>query len=151
MLLNMARNPEPDSQFERRTRDIRHLDDDGFLAALQKRGYDVALCEADGHFVGLAAHQWHATECHSFHFLTSGPHRVKNVATFLLTQLILKSLGRGILTFFVWGEDQLGTLSEENATAMRKLHRKALDNRLPIPRCLISAGTRPGELVLELR
>ena len=58
----MIRNPDEGSEFDIRTRPIRHLPDDALLGAIISNNYDVLIGERYGGLVGLEGYQAHQQE-----------------------------------------------------------------------------------------
>ncbi|MBV9159097.1 MAG: GNAT family N-acetyltransferase [Candidatus Kaiserbacteria bacterium] len=149
MLARMTREAEAGSEFEQKTRDLHDLSDDLLCANLIKRGYDCVIASESGTFVGLIALQKHPSSWHTFYWYVPPEYEHRGIATEMLGYLLTFASYHRIPSVRTWAEGQNRnyTITEENAEKMRRLNRRALENRLDLP-IQISAGKEPGYLIL---
>ena len=89
-VLDKIRNPDPSSEFERKTKYVRDRPDYELLTILQAIGYDVLLGYEDGEICGSFAFQKHEDSLHVFSMYTDGKYRGQPRVIMQLVEEFLK-------------------------------------------------------------
>ena len=76
-LLARIRNPDPGSEFEKRTEGIRHLSDSELLQILREQDYDAMIAYDGKEICGYVAFQKHEDGLHVFSFYVDEEYRGK--------------------------------------------------------------------------
>lgn len=92
-MVAIARNPDKDSEFDMKTRDIRPLPAEEFLSILEKRGYDafMAIEDASIRMCGVIGYQKHADGWHVFSVFVQPDLRGKKVAEKMLRRFLYRA------------------------------------------------------------
>lgn len=147
-----ALNPDPGSDFDIATRDIRHLPGTAFLAELKSLKYECIVAEQDGEFMGLVGYQMHIDETwHSFAYHVQKAHEGKGVGKALARAFLDAGFKAGIRYMRFYGGDARKQLDTKNAETMTHLYENViLGNELGLS-FLCERGHDVGWITLKER
>ncbi len=96
-LIKLIRNPDPGSNFEKRTQDIRKLSDNQIIEVLLKNNYDALICFEDGRPVGMEAFQTNSKEnsINFFGLFVNEEKRGFNIALIMAKKTLEDSIRKG--------------------------------------------------------